>query len=416
MVACDGQVSDLAELSSPSTDAHVDLEDAHVMIIDAGSPPDAGIVQPIVDAGTQPPVDSGIERDAGSPPAIDAGTPPPVDAGTLVIDAGTPPFDAGTSIVSMLIAQGRLGRTIVSCDDGQTWRNNRDEVPGAQCGDPPNIECDHHPWASQGIVQTEDAVVANWGWGAPGTVRRTVDGVTWQNVLTVQAGANISGLAAVGNRVMTGAGLPMLSSASGAANTWATVTYLGGGNVTRHIASAGNRFVVLFDSSLRVSDDNGSTWRTPTTPSGCVGPVLGIVAHDQTIVFFHYGGSVCVSRDLGDRWTVVPVASAFSSKGVWAQGYFTSWNGSTRYRSADGLTWSQDTGSPADVSIGAVVYTPAGTYVAFKGGWRSSYADERIYRSRDGLAWETLPSTAHVHSHPITHLLSASVRASSICP
>lgn len=41
---------------------------------------------------------------------------------------------------------------------------------------------------------------------------------------------------------------------------------------------------------------------------------------------------------------------------------------------------------------------------------------ERIYRSSDGLSWTELPASAHPHSHPITHLITAELRASSVCP
>ena len=188
------------------------------------------------------------------------------------------------------------------------------------------------------------------------------------------------------------------------------------GNVTRYVEFVSGRFVALQDDALKASDDDGATWRTLPTPVGCIAPSIGLLSHDLTLLLVHFAGRVCVSRDRGDTWSLLTIATAFSTNGVYAQGAFNVWNGATRYRSLDGLTWTSATGTPSDASIGPVVYTPAGTFVAFKGGWQADYQYQRVYRSADGITWTALAANAYPHSHYVTHLTSAQLRASAVCP
>lgn len=405
LTACDGMVGDV---SGPPLAPESDLDSAP-QLVDAGlgdgssTGPDAG------------PTDAGLQ-DAGFVVAIpaDAGVP---DASVPVIDAGLPTMpDAGPRLVDVLIAQGRLGRTMVSCDDGRTWVQDRDEAAGSRCGDPPLVECFHHPWASMGLVHTGTSVVATWGWGAPGRVRRTVDGVTWEDVVT---GSSFGAIAASPGAVVGAAGPPQVSRLDGQRNTWSAGGQLNSGSVTRRAAylpAGGGRFFIALDDVLKASDDLGATWSTVSLPTACLQGMRGLLAHDATLIVVGWSGGLCTSTDRGQTWAVRQVASGFTSNGVFAQGAFLLWNGATRYRSVDGLTWTSAQSTPSDVSIGPVTVTAAGTLVAFKGGWQSEYAFERIYRSSDGLSWQVLPATAHAHSHPITHLISGPLRASSVCP
>lgn len=71
--------------------------------VDAGNPPDGGVMPPMdggvmppVDGGSPPPMDAGPPppMDGGPPPPMDGGPPPPMDAGPRP-DAAMPPADAG---------------------------------------------------------------------------------------------------------------------------------------------------------------------------------------------------------------------------------------------------------------------------------------------------------------------------------
>ena len=382
-----------------------------------GAPADGGVPTP--DAGAEdagPPVnagDAGMAFDAGTSVA-DAGAP--FDAGVMSPDAGTPGMaDAGTRApVEVLIAQGRFGRTTMSCDDGRTWRFERDEANGATCNDM-NVDCFHNQWSSMGTVHTGTAVVATWGWGAvPGRVRRTTDGVNWTDVVAPSIFGAIA--ASDDGVVLAASNPPRISQQDGLASSWTSGGDLQAGNVTRHAAWADGRFFIVLDDRIKASDDRGATWTTLNVPSLCLGALLGVLTHDTTVVLVRYDGRVCTSVDKGATWTNRQLDSTFSTRGVYGAGAFHVWNGATRWRSVDGLTWSSTPGTPSDVQVGAVVVTRAGTFVAFKGGWRSDYQDERVYRSADGVTWQTIPAANHGHSHAITHLVTGPLDAAGVCP
>src|SRR5690606_33849550 len=87
-------------------------------------------------------------------------------------DDTTGPAPATT--VPVFIAQGHLGRTTISCDDGRTWIHNQSQDDAARCFEN-DLDCDHHPYAARGIAHGEGTFLLTWGWGAPGSVVRTED-------------------------------------------------------------------------------------------------------------------------------------------------------------------------------------------------------------------------------------------------
>ncbi len=78
-----------------------------------------------------------------------------------------------------------------------------------------NCGCDHHPGAVQGLAHGDGWWVATWGWGPPGSVRRSQDGQTWQ---TVVEGTTFGGLAYGDGTFLLGARTPQVSVDGGA--TW----------------------------------------------------------------------------------------------------------------------------------------------------------------------------------------------------
>lgn len=365
--------------STGATDASTDplsdagVADAGTVLVDAGA----------VDAGR--PADSGIPFDAG---VIDAGLPTHVDAGMM----------------DVLVAQGRFGRTTISCDDGASWHFDHDEANGRTCSD---VDCFHSQWSSMGLVHTGMGFVTTWGWGAiPGKIQRTTNGVTWNDVLPNTA---FGALTAGGGTVVAASNPPRVSTSDGVSGSWNQGGQLMAGNVTRHAAylSGGSgRFLIALDDTVKASDDRGTTWFTLPVPTTCFAPMLGILASDSTVVLVRYDGRVCTSTDRGMTWASRTVDAAFSTRGVYAQGAFHVWNNATRHRSVDGLTWTSANGSPGSAQIGAVAVTRSGTFVAFKGGWRSDYENERVYRSADGVAWQEIPPANSARSHAITALVS----------
>jgi hypothetical protein len=64
----------------------------------------------------------------GASPGTDAGAAPDAPAEAAAQDAAPPPpdatSDAAPAKAPIFVAQGSLGRTTISCDDGKTWAAN----------------------------------------------------------------------------------------------------------------------------------------------------------------------------------------------------------------------------------------------------------------------------------------------------
>ena len=56
-----------------------------------------------------------------------------------------------------------------------------------------------------------------------------------------------------------------------------------------------------------------------------------------------------------------------------------------------------------------------GSFVATMAVWDGRYENQQFARSDDGITWDTLPSTAFVTGHPISHFASGLVPANLYC-
>jgi hypothetical protein len=359
-------------------------------------------------------------RDA---PAVDArGTDAPaIDAAGL--DAPTTP-DAGVpaGLVPIFIAQGKLGRITISCDDGQTWAYDHSEQPTGRCwtdSSPENVECDHHLWSSLGLAYGDGYFYASWGWGYPGTLRRSADGVTWEDILPGHTFAGI----AFGNGYLVANDRPSYFSSN------AGDTFEMGNDITSpvwnlrtidFIQHGGGRFVASLSSGATdfiLSDDHGLNWRAATTrPSACVGQVV----YGNGVAINVHEGAVCRSTDGGDTWTEASVVSGggtFSSPPYFFDGAFHVYAGATLYRSSDAMSWEAVPLTPTSMVIGAVAQSTAtGSLVGIRTQWGSWYETQQFYRSDDGITWEVLPTTDFTQSHPITDVIFGYAEPSTVCP
>jgi hypothetical protein len=351
-----------------------------------------------------------------------------------------PTFDAGSSVlpdvgadalvtdmVPVVVAQGKLGRIAVSCDDGRTFPIDRaDDVGAARCwsGMPDAIECDHHKASSLGLLQANGYLFATLGWGYPGVVKRSRDAIVWEDVFP---GHTFAGLVAVNGSVVGNDRSPWLSAQSGDPGTWRQGGDVGSAvwNVRRAVtvpASAGTieRLVVSMNSGdasdIVLSDDTGATFRKAKSfPIECAKNVINIVAQSDVVIMFQTNGGVCRSLDRGDTWTYASIAAELTSPALYADGMFRVWSGATQHRSARGDSWQSQEGSPKTLRVGPVTRTLSGAYVAVNETWQKWYEKQEVYRSEDGVTWSPLAPGAIAPSHPLTHLWAGAVKRSTAC-
>lgn len=355
--------------------------------------------------------DGSSSHDAGDAGTLDAGDP-------VTGDDGGGPIDPPPGSIPLFVAQGHAGRTMISCDDGHTWVANRSDNDSLVCftGD---LDCDHHSGAGQGITYGAEYFFATYGWGTPGSVRRSQDGVSWETVLE---GTGFSGLAFGNQRLVAGTHTPKHSDDLG--QTWADGSSSDLSEwVTRRIGfvpTHGGRFILISDGvDIVVSNDGATWWHPATMPADCGGSIQtqgGIAYGNGVAVIAGGNGVACRSTDGGNTWTSTRFADSAESELVWTGNEFLLWGQGVRYRSTDGATWTTTATNPPGLRIGAVASSDEGTIVAVRGGWQVWYDEQEMYRSTDGITWQTLASNAFVGSHPIRHIVFGHGKTSAACP
>ncbi|MEM6789377.1 MAG: hypothetical protein AAF715_17790 [Myxococcota bacterium] len=361
--------------------------------------------------------------------------------------AGGAPSDK----VPMFVAQGEVGTTVVSCDDGKTWtglRSFETEAHPLVCGrgdavrcyddgsgchylddgqcvvTDVNCDCNHHPGAGKGLAYGDGAFVATFGWGYAGLVLRSTDGFRWTEV---QSGDTWADVAAGDGRIVLSGRTPMVSTDGGQTYTAGGKAEHGPFNVRRlfflptsgsflQSAASGN------DRDLLLSDDGLMTWRPPTSlPADCA-RVRSILEAGGTIVINTGEDYVCRSDDNGDTFTRVdlPGGPNLFSGPVHDGSQFIVWGsegGVKAYTSADGTVWTAAETNLGNERFGEVARNPVtGTMVAARSQWQQWYEDMRWYRSADGLTWETLPPNAGPETHAIREMTFGWADPSAACP
>jgi len=351
--------------------------------------------------------------------------------------------------VAIFVAQGMGGRTTISCDEGRTWVANRSwelDADPLVCGSTQPIACftgtcsyrinnqcqqrgccNDTPDVAKGVIYGEQ-FVATWGWGQPGAVRRSTNGIDW---VTTFPNDSFGGLA-FGKGTFVAASRSPITSPDGMAWTKSQPADFRNADGTqmwsvRRFAYADfqtGRFVAVAsgDTSrdMLVSADLGKSWRRPRViPATCaisVSPYGGIVYGNGAIVIVDQMGNACRSTDGGETWTVAPTgASQVLSHGVWTGNEFQFWgdNGSM-LSSADGATWKK-TPMLTRVNLGPLARAASGTLVAVGNVWEG-YGKQQFLRSTDGLTWQRLPATAFAASHPIFYITAGYANPSAVCP
>ncbi len=358
----------------------------------------------------------------------------------------------GSGRVPVFIAVGKMGRRTISCDDGRSWKNDVSEddklVPAErfECfsgdhalldGGTIGTDCDHNQWSTTSFNQGNGTFVETLGWGAPGRIRRSTDGVTWQDVFS---GSTFSGMMFGNGHFIAASRNPRVSINSGQSWDAGTVIELSNGSNTIYNVRSGGfggtgngAFVVTAqdgqNSDFAYSHNNGATWQRPTMAGGGrVDPceVGEVISGNGVLLTLSSSGIACRSTDNGATWRSVALNAAIESRMVWTGTEFMAWgnsNGNKLFRSANGASWTATPISSrrnqvmgAGPIIGPVAISPGGTFVAVRGGWRTWYAGQEFYRSTDGIVWDVLPDTAYKKGHPMGFILFAYAERSAVCP
>lgn len=366
--------------------------------------------------GGTPPVDSSNGPDPGAGGKAGAGG---AGAGTGELGPGgtdgTPDGSGGagggggqassppTGTVPMFVAQGHLGRTVISCDDGRTWvADQSDREAWGYCND---NDCDHDPGAGRGITWGDGWFYATFGWGRPGRVVRSQDGVSWETVLEDRT---FGGMIYGNGRLVAAHRKGLYSDDRG--ESWHE---FGDVELTvRNVRDAafidhdGGLFIMTGHdgySEIVVSRD-GVSWTQPESfPADCGGGAYQghILYGNGRIVMVREDGIVCYSKDGGETWTSKSIAEKLRANPVWTGSEFMVWNRGTLYRSADGETWTQTPIEPSDIDLGATAAAAGGTIVGVTNHWQQHYDAQVFYRTEDGVHWEALDASAYAGGHPI---------------
>ncbi|HWB78150.1 MAG TPA: hypothetical protein VG755_24465 [Nannocystaceae bacterium] len=357
-------------------------------------------------------------------------------------------------LVPMFVAQGMLGRTTISCDDGTSWIADRSwdqEGDPLLCGSTDPIRCDetacqylditgecatsdpcdcgHNPGFAKGIAYGSGHFVATWGWGHPGSIRRSKNGIDWEETL--------SGEDAMFGGLVFGADTFVLSSRypyhSNDGTGWIEgdeADFRGpGGEIVWSVRRLGfvdvdgGRFVATANppQSVLITKDLGATWIPPLSiDDAClasVGSYGGIASGNGVIVGVGDDGVACRSTDGGDTWTLGSVGGeGIYARVLWTGDEFVTWAPGVRYTSPDGETWSSTTMTPEGVWLGAVAQSEAtGTFAANGRVW-DAYENQSFYRSSNGVDWEVLPAGSFTGGHYIFEMAFGWAEPSELCP
>jgi hypothetical protein len=224
-------------------------------------------------------------------------------------------------LVPMFVAQGMLGRSTISCDDGMSWVADRSwdqEGDPLLCGSTDPVRCDqtacsymditgecsvsdpcdcgHNPGFAKGVAYGNGYFVATWGWGHPGSIRRTKNGIDWEETLSGED-AMFGGLVFGADTFVLSSRYPYHSNDGSGWIAGEEADFRGPmGEIVWSVRRLGfidydgGRFVATANppEDVLITKDLGQTWVSPTSiDDAClssVGSYGGIASNDTVIV------------------------------------------------------------------------------------------------------------------------------------
>lgn len=302
----------------------------------------------------------------------------------------TEPLPEDPSPIFVALADG--GWTATSCDGGRTWTQQAfsDEVG------------DHTPWtAFGGLAFGNDAFVAGFGWGAPGHLLYSANGLDWEDLPAERftADGRVVGYDAYTSAVaFDGQQFLVFSSTKWHSNTgvdWEPVAIdlpPGSDQLRQLRGFSGGVLVASLESQsgvghppghfVVVSEDSGQSWTEGTGYApDCSNPIQhwGDIELNDGILLVGTR-DVCRSVDLGQTWELVSEPAGAEIRDLFAdvQG-FGAVAGSRVLHSDDGLDW-------ADVADLGTNLAKA----AYGGGAWAAVSDTGLefFWSDDGVSWQ----------------------------
>ena len=379
--------------------------------------------------------------------------------------------EAAAPRVSLLVAQGRMGRTVLSCDGGRSWFGDRDMAsegrwgycdtpqPEAQCGrgscstwdrvevEPgrhesqcaPTTPCkcgDHATGSPRRMTWYQGHFFAAFGWGQPGSLYRSEDGLAWEEI-SLERRPNPSGIAGGAGVLILSTDRAHLSSDDG--TSWSELeredhlVELGHPSGITYLEEVGDqgRFVSIGRRGAYTSDDAGLSWQQveqwPTwrfasdgkpeneRDSTCGDYAVNSAYGNGILLLGRSHGDLCLSRDRGRTFERVARPDGGRSGGGFvhfARGEFYVLLGTKVATSGDGTTWTLHELDGAAHYMSTAYDPIEDRFVGVKG----SYEAQRFFTSADGFEWEELSENQAPRGHEIRWFTHGVAPAGFVCP
>ncbi len=325
---------------------------------------------------------------------------------------------AGTKLV--YLTAGHAGRSMMSCDDGQTWINNRTDSNA--------VPDDHSTTSGRAVDSAHGYFYALYGWGYNGTLRRSRDGVNWTVIQSNNWGGGIAAGKDIFFRSVEGGGF---YTSTDFGTTLTRINDASIGNIPDQldhpsISRVNDKlFAPARNQTLAISYDQGKSW-TLNTQS-----LLGVTSGSPfaegngviiSLAFDHSRGEGNMSRsiDNGKTWQDFKygdIGGVWSDKIVFDGTDFIVWAGGMTWKSKNGLNWIKTKvkidGVDAPSYWGGVMAYNSQTkmFVAITG----ENAGQKIYRSADAISWTSISSTKYKTGNTL-FLITLGPMESKYCP